>query len=270
MRRQITLFATLLSLVATASASAQYSLFKPTPRDKMRDLSTDRPDKTESPYTVDAGHVQVEMDGISYSRDRVDAGTVVHGWAVAPINLKLGVTSRFDLQFVSEFVTGSKVSTPGGSVSENGVGEMTLRAKYNFWGNDGGKTAFGIMPFVSSSPFATGRLVQGGVILPLGVELAPTWGFGTMVEVDFVAEEGRPGRSVNFVYSATVGHDFSDRFGMYGEVFSESSKGPWVGTLDVGATFAITPNVQLDWGANFGVSRAADGFNPFLGLSIRF
>lgn len=269
MRRQSVLLATLM-LVAAIPATAQYSLFKPTPRDKMRDMSTDRPDKTESPYTVDAGRVQIEMDGVSYSRDRLDAGTVVHGWALAPVNFKVGVTSRFDLQFVSELVTGSRVTTQAGSVTENGVGELTLRAKYNVWGNDGGKTAFGIMPFVSSSPFSGGRRVQGGVIIPLGVELAPTWGFGTMVEFDFVAEDGRPGRSVNVVYSATVGHDFSDRFGMYGEIFSESSKGPWVGSTDFGATFAITPNVQLDGGANIGISRAADGFNPFLGLSIRF
>ncbi|MES2305343.1 MAG: transporter [Gemmatimonadota bacterium] len=269
MRRQFALLAT-LALVAAVPAQAQYSIFKPVPHAKMRDLSTDRPDRTESPYTVDAGHIQVEMDGINYIRDRVDASTVVHGWAIAPVNFKVGVTPRFDLQFVSEFITGSRVATPSGNFSEHGVGEMTLRAKLNFWGNDGGTTAFGIMPFVSSSPFADGRRVQGGVILPLSVELAPNWGLGTMVETDFVAEEGRAGRSVHTVFSVTVGHDFSDRLGMFGEIFSESSKGPWVGTADFGTTFAITPNVQIDGGANIGISRAADGVNPFLGLSIRF
>jgi hypothetical protein len=28
----------------------------------MRELSADRPDKTDCPFTVDAGHFQVEMD----------------------------------------------------------------------------------------------------------------------------------------------------------------------------------------------------------------
>jgi hypothetical protein len=37
-----------------------YHLFRPTPRELMRELSTDRPDQTESAYTVDAGHVQLE------------------------------------------------------------------------------------------------------------------------------------------------------------------------------------------------------------------
>src|SRR5688572_5942243 len=40
---------------------SHYHLFNPTPRAQMREMSTDRPDQTESPYTVDAGHVQVEM-----------------------------------------------------------------------------------------------------------------------------------------------------------------------------------------------------------------
>src|SRR4051812_28837051 len=38
-----------------------YTLFNPVPANLMRDLSPDRPDVTESPYTVDAGHVQAEL-----------------------------------------------------------------------------------------------------------------------------------------------------------------------------------------------------------------
>jgi hypothetical protein len=33
---------------------SQFHLFNPTPKALMRELSTDRPDQTESPYTVDA------------------------------------------------------------------------------------------------------------------------------------------------------------------------------------------------------------------------
>ena len=35
-----------------------YSFFHPAPREFMRELTTDRPDKTEGPFTVDAGHFQ--------------------------------------------------------------------------------------------------------------------------------------------------------------------------------------------------------------------
>src|SRR2546425_12662784 len=48
----------------------KYTLFNPTPRELMREMNTDRPDKTESPFTVDAGHFQIEADILNYTYDR--------------------------------------------------------------------------------------------------------------------------------------------------------------------------------------------------------
>jgi high affinity Mn2+ porin len=48
---------------------SHYSLFNPTPDDQMRPFSTDRPGKTHSSTTVDAGHFQVESDFINYAYD---------------------------------------------------------------------------------------------------------------------------------------------------------------------------------------------------------
>src|SRR5579872_1736511 len=76
----------LVLLVFASSAGAQdddagkpkpdkngYTLWNRTPDDLMRPLSTDRPDTTDTPLTVDAGHVQLEMDFLSYTYDRVRA-----------------------------------------------------------------------------------------------------------------------------------------------------------------------------------------------------
>ncbi len=56
---------------------SRYWLFNPTPENLMRDLTTDRPDMTESPFTVDAGHVQFETNIFGYTRSRPDQdGTI--------------------------------------------------------------------------------------------------------------------------------------------------------------------------------------------------
>ena len=55
-----------ICLVPGDANKSQYHLFNPTPTGLMRELSTDRPDKTESPYTVDAGHLQIEVDLLSW------------------------------------------------------------------------------------------------------------------------------------------------------------------------------------------------------------
>src|SRR5450756_1817193 len=70
-----------------------YNLFHPTPPGLMRELTPDRPDKTESPYTVDAGHFQLEMDVVTFTLNRSnDART--EAWNVAPVNFKIGLRNN--------------------------------------------------------------------------------------------------------------------------------------------------------------------------------
>ena len=45
----------------------QYWLFNPIPADQMRTFSTDRPTKSNVPYTVDAGHFQYETDLVNFT-----------------------------------------------------------------------------------------------------------------------------------------------------------------------------------------------------------
>ena len=42
------------------------------------------------------------------------------------------------------------------------------------------------------------------------------------------------------------------------------------GTVDLGLTYGLTDNIQLDAGVNIGLTASADDINPFLGLSLRF
>ena len=56
-----------------------YNLFNPVPENMMRELSPDRPDQTESAYTVDAGHYQLEMDFVNFTYDKTD-GTTTKAW----------------------------------------------------------------------------------------------------------------------------------------------------------------------------------------------
>jgi len=68
-----------------------YGLGNPTPRHLMRPLSADRPDTTESPYTVDAGHTQIELSFAEWTRK--DDGPRTDTVDFLPINIKLGITN---------------------------------------------------------------------------------------------------------------------------------------------------------------------------------
>lgn len=258
-----------------------YHLFRPVPAAGLRELSTDRPDKTESPYTVDAGHFQMEMDLVSYTHDRdQSAGGDVRtdALAIIPLNLKVGLLSNVDLQFVIETYNHVRINDrmAGTVAKRSGFGDVTTRLKLNLWGNDGGRTAFALMPFVkfpSNQDGLGNHAVEGGLILPLAVELPGGWGMGVMTEVDCLRNENGPGHHASFINSLTFSHDLVGRLGGYVEFFSEvgtERATPWVGTVDLGLTFGLTENVQLDAGINLGVTESADDYNPFVGLSVRF
>jgi len=164
-----------------------YNLFHPTPDSLLRELTTDRPDKTESPYTVDAGHYQIELDLLNYTQDCTDQA--VQTLAIAPINLKVGLFNNVDLQFIVETYTIQRTSGDDAQAHETiaGFGDVLIRCKTNFWGNDGGTTAGGMMPFLKLPTGATelgNGAVEGGIIFPLAITLPQEWSMGLMTEVD--------------------------------------------------------------------------------------
>lgn len=78
---------------------SQYTLFNPTPADQMRPFSTDRPGKTHSSLTVDAGHFQLESDFWNYTWDRFTQDrTTTRSYSVANPFLKLGVTNWAEVE----------------------------------------------------------------------------------------------------------------------------------------------------------------------------
>jgi len=253
------------------------SLFDPVPDAGLRELTPDRPDKTESPYTLDAGHFQVEMDFANFTSDRTD-GNTTRAWNLAPFNLKTGLFNNVDLQFVFDdyLHVHTDNRAAGTSITQSGIGDFTTRLKLNLWGNDGGQTAFAILPFVKF-PTSTDHLgndaVEGGIIFPFSVKLPHDFELGLETAVGFWRDDGDGDYHENFINSVTLGHAIVGNLSGYLEFFSDISteaRSSWVGTVDAGLELLVTKNVQLDCGCNFGVTHAADDFNPFAGITVRF
>ena len=116
-----------------------------------------------------------------------------------------GITNTLDIQFVLESYVTEKVMQGGSTKKESGIGNITLRAKQNLWGNDHGKTAMAILPFIYI-PTGSNSKVTGGVVLPFALSLSNDWEFGTEVELDLMNNQSRTGYHINLLASATVGH----------------------------------------------------------------
>lgn len=247
--------------VAGAPPESSQHLLSPTPRAWMRELSTDRPDTTESPFTVDAGHVQVEMDAVSAERD--EGATEV---GVATTNLKLGLTTFADLQLILE-----PYQRSGGTT---GIGDLTVRTKLNVWGNDGEGTALAVMPFVSFATATSGLgrgHTEGGVIIPLGLEAPLGFDLTTMLELDVAYHDDHYG--TDLIVTCSVGHDLVGDLGGYVEVASSTPlDGPEELELGLngGLTLGIGEDVALDGGGRVGLTDAAPDVALFIGGSARY
>jgi outer membrane putative beta-barrel porin/alpha-amylase len=264
----------LCAALMTASVGAQeldqdhaYTFFHPTPRELWREMSADRPDFTESPITVNAGVIQLEMSFFDYTRNgRAES------FALAPANLKFGLLDDMDVQLV--FVP--YAHDDDGVRVGDGFGDTQVRLKMNFWGNDGERTAFAIMPFVKV-PTATGGLgndhVEGGVIFPFSVEVREGVGLGLMFETDIVYHDSAGHYDAEFIVTGVVGVDMTDKIGAYIEgigIASTDSGTDFRSILGLGATYSVSANMVFDIGMNIGLGGDADDVNIFSGITMRF
>lgn len=275
-----------LSLITPASLcgaadesqeKSRYNLFHPTPDNLLRELATDRPDKTESPTTVDAGHFQIEMDFATFTQDQMN-GVSAKTWNIAPFNLRVGLLNDVELSLVFESYVqkDTEDKTAKKMLVLSGVGNFITRLKVNLWGNDGGRTAFAFFPFMKF-PTGTGGLnnnsVEGGAIFPFSMTLPAQFELGMETGVVISRNESSANYHEEFVNSITFSREIAGKLSGYCEFFSivnTERDSNWIGTADFGLTYALTENVQLDCGCNIGVTDAADDINAFSGLSVRF
>lgn len=276
------------ALIASSSALAAdksgYSLFNPTPDRLLRELTTDRPDVSESAFTVDAGRIQVESNLFGYWRSRPDEdGTVTDAYDVARTNLRIGLTSSLEVSLVWQ-PYGVVVAHPRAAptIKNSGMGGINVRAKYNVWGNDTfekpGATALALLPILVLPTDRDNGIspehVQGGLVVPFAVKLTDKFALAINGGVVYVREGGATGHDAEYLASASLSYEWNDKLGTYYEIGAilDRDNDPLgdIAFVGTGVTYKLNKNLQLDAGVNFGITRASDRINPFVGISARF
>ena len=293
MNRKASILALIAAMTGGIAAADEpskdtYWLLDPVPREKMRDLSPDRPDTTESPITVDAGHLQVEVSFFQYGYD--DQGPQrVNAWTIMDTNVKLGITNNMDLQFVFGAYGREETHIAGGPDERlEGFGDMTIRWKTNLWGNDAPgtpgtprtdgfleKTAFGVMPFVTI-PTGTELSVdepEGGLITVLSYDVTEHIGLAFMAEFDAVHDGADDRYHTDFIHTATCGFDIVGPLGAFVEYIGITrcdERFEYQALFSSGLTYSINADVLLDVGARIGLTDAAEDIAVFTGITWRY
>jgi hypothetical protein len=248
--------------------------FQSDARQSRRAYNTDRPSKTDSPFTIDAGAFQIESDVANWTID-IDDQIRTRTWIVGNTNFKVGLTNWMDLQIFPQFYVNKRASGSGFGkpVMQDGFGDTNVRLKINFLGNDGGKLAIGLVSSlkIPTNTGHTGNHVwEPGLALPVNYSLP--WGFTLFAQtrIDVLNKARSSSMRVQWQNPIGLSRAIVRNLSGYVEFYDAISSGPWTGTLDTGLIYQVTPNFSVDVDSFFGLTRSADDLNVFVGFARRF
>ncbi len=255
------------------------------PTTKLRDMDVDRPDHTNTPHTIDAGHLQIETGFVDYvfNRDKYKSDNQrTDTFAVGQETLRLGVLDDLELDAginLYNFTRSTDFGT-GKSTRQNGVGDLLLGGTLNLWGNDGSDdvwaTGFAIQPLMKL-PTARRYIGNGRFEAYLGfpflINLPAGFHLGLQTTVSSERNTSNTGNVVGWQNSAAIDRVVFADLDVYLEYWShvtterhrEAQQ-----TVDVGVTYPLNDAVVLDTGVNVGLNKASNSFEWLVGFSVRF
>lgn len=255
-------------------AASGFWLFHPVPNAQMREMETDRPDVTESPFTIDAGHFQYETDLVRRSSERSDSKHT-NTLLINQANLKIGITESTDIQigFQSYGRQAERDLASGVQTTTTGIGDVTFRLKQNLIGNDGGNFSLAVLPYVKfpSSKYDEQSRFEGGLIVPMQFKLPGEWKLGIQIEADRLKDSEAQKMHTEFLQSITISHALSKGIDGIGETYYtyDFKAHQWSNFLNAAIQIDVAKDFKLDAGLNYGIQQTASK-HYFIGASCRF
>ncbi len=227
----------------------------------------------ETPTTVAKGEWLLEADIASgiWDRTRLE-GISISGYEViaAPVILSTGVTERWDVQVAFDGWVQAEVKGGGQTERVSGWGDVWLRTKWNFYGDEETGPAVALLPYVklpvADSDIGNGE-VEGGVALLYGQPIDDDDWIEAFVSGDTIRSDIR-GRDELLVAGVVWGRNISESTTVYTELLAE-----WLSAEEsavpvvwgIGVSPVLAEGFALDFEVLAGVTSEA----PDWGAAIR-
>jgi hypothetical protein len=259
--------------VGQQTPHSHYSLFNPVPKAQMREMETDRPGVTESPFTVDAGHFQYETDLINVNHEKTELQQT-NTLLINQANLKIGITGSTGMQigFQSYGRQVKKDLASGTRMTKDGYGDLTLRIKQNLVGNNHGNFALALLPYIkfATSKYDDESRFEGGLLVPMQYKLPGEWDLGLQVEVDRLNDKDQQTMHTEFLQSLSISHSISKDIDGIAETYYtyDFKVRQWSNFLNAAIQVEIAKDIKLDAGFNYGIQHTAAKLY-YIGASFR-
>jgi hypothetical protein len=209
---------------------------------------------TETTQTIEPGGVLLRMDALSLGiQPDTSAPNQYHALGLGTSILYAGLTDSIDMEIGTQLFLRDTFSQSGSDHTESGVGDVTLRPKWTFWRDPASGQAAAVVPYVmipTDSKAVGNNSVQGGVIVPWSMDIAPGLKAAAMAEWDELRNVGNTRYDTRWYGSAYIKWDLGHTLGAYAEAtLSDSTAGSssFAGTMGAGATLSVSSHFEWDF-----------------------
>lgn len=238
-------------------------------------ICTDRPTKSNAACTVPEGMVQVEADLFSWTRLAAGPARTDVLVYTNPV-VKYGLGPNSDIQLNVAPLVEVRTRADGQTVSQRGVGDLTLRFKQRLTGPNS-RVQVALLPFVKAPTAERGignGEWEGGVIVPVQVPVGKAT-LTLVPQVNLLADALSPDdRHLEFQGVVNLAYPVAPRTTIAVELWTSQNWDP-AGTVrqysaDAALSYLLNDELQLDIGGNFGLNRATPDVQLYVGVSARF
>lgn len=235
-------------------------------------LVTDRPDTAESSLTVGRLRFQTETS-FAFSHDQ-NSGINTNTYSF-PTLFRFGVFKNFEARLESETYA---IQTKTGTPKESGFTDIAVGFKIHFFDQ---KTALPSFGFLAHMNIPTGKSsFSSEVAEPIFKALADwnlplDFSLGINIGIDVPVRDSRGDKFARFLYAASLGHPLPplpERWRAFIELAGATpinNNKADEHHFDLGTTFLITPDMQVDTFVQVGLNRNTPDITTGLGFSLR-
>lgn len=243
----------------------------PAAEPQEEEISTARPDNTDSPTVVPLRRVQLET-GILLRRDQ-DGGVRQTELFYPRFLVRIGVLRNVELRLEGDHRREERkvLNAPGAPEREQGLNAFTVGTKVRLVEGEGLRPGVGVVVNVALPYGGTAWVplkLAPQVVLAFSHDLTES----LQVQYNLGWERDWEGGEVKgqALYTLALQQDLSDYIKVFGEVFGTKAAGePMEHTLDGGLLILLRRNLQLDIWGGVGLSSPASDYFIGTGLAIR-
>lgn len=211
-------------------------------------ISTDRPNQTESPFTLPLGHIQIET-GISIEDSQSNINTL----------FRIGIINGIEVRLNSNYLMNDNIT----ALKKSSFSDFEVGAKFKIWGESNDKTKIGFLTHLS---------------IPSAPEVFSNNEYGLLSRVlvsHDLKNDSQIGYNLGYnkysnydgdlIYTIEYGRSLGS-FGVFFELFGNESSNNSSLNFDSGIIYLIDNDKQLDLSIGRGLNN--DMFYVSAGFSI--